>query len=113
MSSSRPVRRKGKELVQQTYRSREARGISNQSNFESIHFQNKKYLIKLFQQSFGTREVLNTFFVLLDVMHTLKISHRNLFQLLGDVGWIDALLIEENVYPDLVKVFYSNIEVFE
>ncbi|KAH9671200.1 hypothetical protein KPL70_017266 [Citrus sinensis] len=39
-----------------------------------------------------------------------KISHRNLFQLLGDVGWIDALLIEENVYPDLVKVFYSNMD---
>ncbi|KAH9743819.1 hypothetical protein KPL70_003436 [Citrus sinensis] len=27
-----------------------------------------------------------------------------------DVGWIDALLIEENVYPDLVKVFYSNMD---
>ncbi|KAH9779804.1 Integrase catalytic domain-containing protein [Citrus sinensis] len=39
-----------------------------------------------------------------------KISHRTLFQLLGDVGWIDALLIEENVYPDLVKVFYSNMD---
>ncbi|KAH9800792.1 hypothetical protein KPL71_000795 [Citrus sinensis] len=26
------------------------------------------------------------------------------------VGWIDALLIEENVYPDLVKVFYSNMD---
>ncbi|KAH9697591.1 Integrase catalytic domain-containing protein [Citrus sinensis] len=36
-------------------------------------------------------------------------SYRNIFQLLGDVGWIDALLIEENVYPDLVKVFYSNM----
>ncbi|KAH9763962.1 Integrase catalytic domain-containing protein [Citrus sinensis] len=39
-----------------------------------------------------------------------KISHRTLFQLLGDVGCIDALLIEENVYPDLVKVFYSNMD---
>ncbi|KAH9770963.1 hypothetical protein KPL71_012543 [Citrus sinensis] len=38
------------------------------------------------------------------------ISHRTLFQLLEDVGWIDALLIEENVYPDLVKVFYSNMD---
>ncbi|KAH9716551.1 hypothetical protein KPL71_021497 [Citrus sinensis] len=25
-------------------------------------------------------------------------------------SWIDALLIEENVYPDLVKVFYSNMD---
>ena len=46
-------------------------------------------------------------------MHTLKISYRNIFQLLGNIGWIDTLLIEENVYPDLVKVFYSNMEVFE
>ncbi|KAH9688106.1 Integrase catalytic domain-containing protein [Citrus sinensis] len=108
--SSRPVRRKGKEPVQQTTRPREARGTSNQSTFESIHFQNKQHLIKRFQQNFRTREVLNTFFVLLDVLHTLQISHRTLFQLLGDVGWIDALLIEENMYPDLVKVFYSNMD---
>ncbi|KAH9762390.1 hypothetical protein KPL70_000794 [Citrus sinensis] len=58
----------------------------------------------------STHEVLNTFFVLPDVLHSLQISHRTLFQLLEDVGWIDALLIEENVYPDLVKVFYSNMD---
>lgn len=110
MSSSRLVRRKGKEPVQQTTRPRKARGTSNQSTFESIHFQNKQHLIKRFQQNFQTREVLNTFFVLPDVLHTLKISYRTLFQFLGDVGWIDALLIEENVYPDLVKVFYSNMD---
>ena len=113
MSSSRPVRRKGKEPVQQTTRPREARVISIQSTFDSIHFQNKQHLINRFQQSFRTREVLNSFFVLPDVMHTLKISYRNIFQSLGDVGWINALLIEENVYPDLVKVFYSNMEVSE
>ena len=113
MSSSRPVRRKGKEPVQQTNRSRQAGGTSNQSNFESIHFQNHKHLAKWFHQSFKTREVLNTFYVLPDWINTLNISHRNLFQLLGDIGWIDALMIEENMYPDLVKVFYSNMEVSE
>ena len=30
-------------------------------------------------------------------------------QLLEEVGWINALTINENVYPDLVKVFYSNM----
>ena len=110
MSSSRPVRRKGKEPVQPSTRPREARGTSSQSTFESIHFQNKQHLIKRFQQNFRTREVLNTFFVLPDVLHSLQISHRTLFQLLGDVGWIDALLIEENVYPDLVKVCYANMD---
>ncbi|KAH9668295.1 hypothetical protein KPL70_021361 [Citrus sinensis] len=42
--------------------------------------------------------------------HQLASRHRTLFQLLEDVGWIDALLIEENVYPDLVKVFYLNMD---
>ncbi|KAH9716076.1 hypothetical protein KPL71_021332 [Citrus sinensis] len=60
-----------------------------------------------------TRKVLNTSYVLPDLIHTLNISHRNLFQLLGDVGWIDALMIEEKLYPDLVKVFYSNMDVSE
>ncbi|KAH9668296.1 hypothetical protein KPL70_021361 [Citrus sinensis] len=67
-------------------------------------------LASRFHQNFRTREVLNTFFVLPDVLHSLQISHRTLFQLLEDVGWIDALLIEENVYPDLVKVFYLNMD---
>ncbi|KAH9671187.1 Integrase catalytic domain-containing protein [Citrus sinensis] len=71
---------------------------------------NKQHLIKQFQQNFRTREVLNTFFVLPDVMHTLKISYRNIFQLLEDVGWLNAIVVEENVYPDLVKVFYSNMD---
>ncbi|KDO38697.1 hypothetical protein CISIN_1g042182mg [Citrus sinensis] len=34
----------------------------------------------------------------------------NLLQLLEEVGWINALTINENVYPDLVKVFYSNMD---
>ncbi|KAH9780838.1 hypothetical protein KPL71_008242 [Citrus sinensis] len=28
----------------------------------------------------------------------------------ADVGWLNALVFEENVYPDLVKVFYSNMD---
>ncbi|KAH9657669.1 CCHC-type domain-containing protein [Citrus sinensis] len=45
---------------------------------------NKQHLIKQFQQNFRTH-----------------------------VGWLNALVVEENVYPDLVKVFYSNMEVSE
>ena len=33
-----------------------------------------------------------------------------MLQLLEEVGWIIALVIEENVYPDMVKVFYSNLD---
>lgn len=60
-----------------------------------------------------TREVLSTFFVLLDWLRSLSISNRNLFQLLEEVGWINALVIEEHVYPDLVKVFHSNMDISE
>ena len=31
-------------------------------------------------------------------------------QLLEDVGWLNAIVLEENVYLDLVKVFYSNMD---
>ena len=58
-----------------------------------------------------TRKVLSTFFVLPDWVHSLNISHRNLYQLLEEVDWINTLVIEKNVYPDLVKVFYSNMDV--
>ena len=30
--------------------------------------------------------------------------------MLEDVGWLNAIVFEENVYPDLVKVFYSNMD---
>ena len=72
MSSSRPIRRKGKEPVQQIDRPREAGGTTNQSNFESTHFQNKKYLAKRFHQQFMTREVLQTFFILPDWLNLLS-----------------------------------------
>ena len=60
-----------------------------------------------------TREVLLTFFILSNWIRSLSISNRNLFQLLEEVGWINALVIKENVYPNLVKVFYLNMDIFE
>lgn len=31
-------------------------------------------------------------------------------KLLEEISWINALFIDENVYPDLVRVFYSNMD---
>lgn len=31
--------------------------------------------------------------------------------MLEHVGWTNAIIIEENVYPNLVKVFYSNMDI--
>ena len=57
-----------------------------------------------------TRKVLDTFYIVPDWLRSLSISNRNLLQLLEEVGWINALTINENVYPNLVKVFYSNMD---
>ncbi|GAY61300.1 hypothetical protein CUMW_208890 [Citrus unshiu] len=57
-----------------------------------------------------TRKVLDTFYILLDWLRSLSIGNGNLLQLLEKVGWINALTIYENVYPDLVKIFYSNMD---
>ena len=104
-----PVKGKGKEPIQQAKWSRQVGGSFNQSNIESTHFL-ANHLVKRFHHNFMTCEVLLTFFVLPDWVHSLSISNRNLFQLLEDVGWINALVIEENVCPDLVKVFFSNMD---
>ena len=104
-----PVRGKGKEPVQQAKWLWQAKGSSNQSNFESMHF-SAKHLVKQFHHNFMTHEVLPTFFVLSDWLHSLSISNGNLFQLMEEVSWINARVIEENVYADLVKVFNSNMD---
>ena len=59
-----------------------------------------------------THKVLNTFYIVPDWFRSLNISNENLLQLLEEVGWINALTINENVYPDLVKIFYSNMDTF-
>ena len=58
-----------------------------------------------------TRKVIDTFYILPNWLRSLSISNRNLLQLLGEFGWINAHTINENVYVDLVKVFYSNIDI--
>lgn len=57
-----------------------------------------------------THTVFPTFYILTDWLRSLSISNRNLLQLLEEVGWINALMVKENVYIDLVRVFYSNID---
>lgn len=54
--------------------------------------------------------VITHFYIELDFLRTLMISIRNLVQLLEKIGLINAMVIEENVYPNLAKVFYSNMD---
>ena len=55
--------------------------------------------------------VLPYFIVNIDCMDGLFICNKNLRELLDGVGWSNALNIAENAYPNLVKVFFSNMDI--
>lgn len=108
MSYLKP-RNKGKAPAQQSKRSRQEEASKHQTDFESRHFPDSR-LAKHFCKSFMTRMVLPTFYLLPDWLRSLSISNRNFLELLEEVGWINALFLNENIYPDLVRVFYSNMD---
>lgn len=54
--------------------------------------------------------VVPPFYVELDFICTLIINNHILVQLLEKVSWINAMMIENNMYSNLVKVFYSNMD---
>lgn len=54
--------------------------------------------------------VVPPFYVELNFIRTLMINNHILVQLLEKVNWINAMKIEENMYPNLVKVFYFNMD---
>lgn len=57
--------------------------------------------------------VLPTFYLLLDWLRSLNISNGKLLEFLEEeVSWINALLVKDNVYFDLVRVVYSDIDTF-
>ncbi|KAH9762999.1 hypothetical protein KPL70_001024 [Citrus sinensis] len=55
-----------------------------------------------------TRSKLN--FRFMSIQKAVFSFHLSAHNRLADVGWLNALVVEENVYPDLVKVFYSNMD---
>lgn len=56
-----------------------------------------------------SRQVTTVYYVELDAFDDLIISGSSIRSLLEAAGWANALTIEENVYPNLVWVFYSNM----
>ena len=112
MSTSRPRRAKdkGKEPIPPPKRTRKDGGPVEQPDFESRHFPGKR-LATCFHQRFMTCKVLDTFYIVSDWLCSLSISNGNLLQLLEKVDWINALTINKNVYPDLVK-FFTRIWIF-
>lgn len=59
------------------------------------------------------RSIFSSFYVELHFPLTLLISNRNLVQLLEQVGWVNGVIIEENVHPNLAKIFYYNTDTSE
>lgn len=53
--------------------------------------------------------VLVFYFVNLDNLENLAICYTSLSDLLVDMGWTNFLVLKEPYYPNLIKVFYSNI----
>lgn len=55
--------------------------------------------------------VITSYFTDLNAFDHLFICDRSFKEMLELVGWESVLSIEEYVYPNLVKAFYSNIEL--
>lgn len=55
------------------------------------------------------RKVTDSFYVDLDDFEELVVRSSNVKKILEP--WENALSIEEKVYPNLVRIFYSNMEL--
>lgn len=55
------------------------------------------------------RKVTDSFYVDLDDFEELVVCSSNVKKILEP--WENALSIEEKVYPNLVRIFYSNMEL--
>ena len=78
--------------------------------FNSMHFPIAS-MANYFYDQFIPRPVLPSYFVNMDCMDSLFICNKKLRELLDGVKWSNALNIAENAYPNLVKVFFSNMDI--
>lgn len=75
--------------------------------FERVHFPSPS-LARIFQTHFIIRKLTNSFLVDLDDFEELVVCSSNVKML---ALWETALNIEEKVYPNLVRIFYFNMEL--
>ena len=80
------------------------------SEFERIHFPTPS-LAKRFEDRFNGRKVLDSFCVDIEDFRTLIVYVRSVRNMLHP--WESAIDFDDRVYPNLVRVFYSNMEIFE
>lgn len=78
--------------------------------FERTHFPTTP-MIRHFQNYFMSHKVIDSYYVDLDDFKELVICGKSVNKMLEHLK--DALSIEEQVYLNLVQVFYLNIKIFE
>ena len=78
------------------------------SEFERIHFPMPS-LAKQFEDRFNGRKVLDSFYIESDDFSTLVVCGRSIRDMLQP--WESAIDFDDRVYPNLVRVFYSNMEI--
>lgn len=78
--------------------------------FGKTHF-STPFLSRRFHARFMSHTVITSYFTDLNAFDHLSICDRSFKKMLELVGWESVLSIDEYVYPNLVKAFYSNIEL--
>ena len=76
--------------------------------FERIHFPTA-LMAKCFEDRFMTRKVIDSYYVDLEDFGELVVCGRSVRKML--LSWEPALDLDEQVYPNLVNVFYSNMKI--
>ena len=79
--------------------------------FDRTHFPSLP-LARQFYCRFMPRLVISSWYVGMDSFDELSICGKSVKRLLEIVGWNNALSIEDNVYPNLIRVFYLNMKIF-
>ena len=100
-SSQRPRRRKANPL-------RTPISPWETFEFERIHFPIPS-LAKRFEVRFMGRKVLDSYYVDIEDFTTLIVCGRSVRDMLQP--WESAIDFDDQVYPNLVRVFYSNMEI--
>ena len=78
------------------------------SEFARIHFPTPA-LAKRFEDRFDGRKVLDPFFVDIDDFRNLVVCGRSIRDML--LPWESGIDFDDRVYPNLVRVFYSNMQI--
>ena len=78
------------------------------SEFEKIHFP-KALLTKHFEDRFMGRKVLDSYYVDIEDFRELIVCGRSVMNML--LPWEYAIDFDERVHPNVVRTFYSNIEI--